>query len=67
MWNVVLSGGTDASAMDKILGAVSSVMKLSGDMLIYMVDNPVYLFLLAAGFVGVGLGIFRRVRNAARG
>lgn len=67
MWNAVLASETGASAMEKILGGVSSVMKLSGDMLTYMVDNPVYLFLIAGGFVGVGLSIFRKVRNAAKG
>ncbi len=65
MWNVVLASETSVNAMEKILGGVSSVMKLSGDMLMYMVDNPVYLFLLAVGFVGIGLNIFRKVRKAA--
>ena len=67
MWNAVLAGEASTSAMEKILGGVSSVMKLPGDMLTYMVDNPVYLFLIAAGFVGVGLNIFCRVRSAAKG
>lgn len=66
MMYALLSGET-TSAMEKILGGVSSVMKLSGDMLTYMVENPVYLFLIAAGFVGVGLSIFRKVRGAAKG
>lgn len=65
MLGVVLS--SDPTAMERILGGISSVMKLSGDMLTYMVENPVYLFLIAAGFVSVGLGIFRKVRNAAKG
>ncbi len=67
MWNAVLSSDAGVSSMEKILGGVSSVMKLSGDMLTYMVDNPVYLFLIASGFVGIGLAIFEKVRNAAKG
>ena len=41
MWNAVLSSDAGVSSMEKILGGVSSVMKLSGDMLTYMVANPV--------------------------
>lgn len=67
MLTTVLDSVSEPTAMEKILGGISSVMKLSGDMLTYMVDNPVYLFLIAAGFVSVGLAIFRKVRNSARG
>lgn len=63
---LVLNGTeTASSALEMILDGVTSVMKLSGDMLTYMVSNPVYVFLIASGFVGIGLSIFAKIRRTA--
>lgn len=64
---IVLNGEVTATALDKIMDAISAALKLSGDMLTYMVDNPIYVFYLACGFIGIGLAIFSQIRGTARG
>ena len=68
MITAILTGAeTSGNALTKILDAIGSVMKLSGDMLDYMTDNPIYAALLAVGFIGIGISVFQTIRGAARG
>ncbi len=55
------------TTMDKILGGAQSAIDFSGKCLEAMVNNPVYLFFLAAGLVGVGLALVRKLRSTAKG
>lgn len=58
---------TTPTVMDNILDGMSNVMKLGGNMLTYMAENPVYATLLGIGFVSIGLSVFSMIRGTARG
>lgn len=58
--------GTTTTAMDSIISAASQVIEFSSTCLNTMIENPVYAFCFAAGFVGIGLGIVRKLKNTAR-
>ena len=62
-------GGTEVakSAMDTVIAAMSDVFTLSGTVVTEITKQPILLFCLAAGLVPVGIGIFSRLKNAARG
>ena len=55
------------SAMETIIAAMTDVFTLSGTVVSEITKQPVLLFCLAAGLVPVGIGIFARLKNAARG
>lgn len=55
------------SAMETIIAAMTDVFTLSGTVVSEITKQPVLLFCLAAGLVPVGIGIFSRLKNAARG
>lgn len=55
------------SAMETIIAAMTDVFTLSGTVVTEISKQPVLLFCLAAGLVPVGIGIFSRLKNAARG
>ena len=55
------------SAMETVIAAMSDVFTLSGTVVTEITKQPVLLFCLAAGLVPVGIGIFARLKNAARG
>lgn len=62
-------GGTEVakSAMETVIAAMSDVFTLSGTVVTEITKQPILLFCLAAGLVPVGIGIFSRLKNAARG
>lgn len=55
------------SAMETVITAMSDVFTLSGTVVTEITKQPILLFCLAAGLVPVGIGIFCRLKNAARG
>lgn len=55
------------SAMETVIAAMTDVFTLSGTVITEITKQPVLLFCLAAGLVPVGIGIFARLKNAARG
>ena len=55
------------SAMETIIAAMTDVFTLSGTVVTEITKQPVLLFCLAAGLVPVGIGIFARLKHAARG
>lgn len=55
------------SAMETVIAAMSDVFTLSGTVVTEITKQPILLFCLAAGLVPVGIGIFARLKNAARG
>ena len=54
------------SAMETVIAAMSDVFTLSGTVVTEITKQPILLFCLAAGLVPVGIGIFSRLKNAAR-
>lgn len=65
----VAEGTTEVakSAMETIIAAMTDVFTLSGTVVTEITKQPVLLFCLAAGLVPVGISIFARLKNAARG
>ena len=59
--------GVAKSAMETVIAAMSDVFTLSGTVVSEITKQPILLFCLAAGLVPVGIGIFSRLKNAARG
>jgi hypothetical protein len=52
--------------MAAVTGAISTVGDLVGGVFDIIIENPVLIVFLAAGLVGVGISIFRKLRGAAR-
>ena len=65
--SVEASAEVAKSAMETVIAAMSDVFTLSGTVVTEITKQPILLFCLAAGLVPVGIGIFARLRNAARG
>ncbi len=55
------------TGMEAVIAAMSDVFTLSGTVVEQITKQPILLFCLAAGLVPVGIGIFSRLKNAARG
>ncbi len=55
------------SAMKPIIDAMGDAFSLVGTVLTKITEQPLLLFLLAAGLIPVGIGIFMSLKNAARG
>ena len=55
------------TAVDAVITAMSDVFTLSGNIITQITGQPILLFCLAASLVPVGIGIFRRLMNVARG
>jgi hypothetical protein len=72
MNTVMLAAGAEAgaevakSAMETVIAAMADVFTLSGTVVTEITKQPILLFCLAAGLVPVGIGIFARLKNAAR-
>lgn len=58
--------GAATSVMETVISAASQVVEFSGTCLTAMVNNPVYAFILASGFVGIGLSLVKRLAHTAR-
>lgn len=52
--------------MEAIIGAVSDVIELAGTILTSITSQPVLLFVLASGFVGIGVRTFKKLTKAAK-
>lgn len=63
------AGTTEAvtNSLDTVLDNVTKVVSFSGDMLNVMLANPIYAFLFAVSFVGIGIGIVSLFRRGAHG
>lgn len=57
---------SDASGIDAVIEASAKVMDFAGTMLTEIMEQPVLLFLLAAGFVPVGFKVLRGLKRTAR-
>ena len=73
MNTVMFAAGAEAGAevaksdMENVIAAMADVFTLSGTVVTEITKQPILLFCLAAGLVPVGIGIFARLKNAARG
>ena len=55
-----------ASGLDSIMDGVSNVLDFVGTILEAIVQNEVLCFLLAAGFVSVGILVFSKLKRSAK-
>ena len=64
-----IEGAVEASTsgLDSVLNNVVKVIDFSGTMLDVMLAHPIYSFLFAVSFVGIGISIINLFRNGARG
>ena len=58
--------GEVLTGMDAILTAASDAIEFSGTCLTTMTSNSIYVFVLGAGFVGLGLALVRKLFRTAR-
>lgn len=59
--------GVTATMMETILAAAADAVEFSGTCLTNMIQNEVYVFILAAGFIGaIGLPLVRKLARTAR-
>jgi len=56
-----------STGMTAVIGAIDTVTQLMGKCWELMTSNPLLTLFVAAGLLPVGIGIFVRLRNAARG
>lgn len=52
--------------MEGVITATGDVVSIVGKVFEVMTANPVTLFFLAASLLGVGIGVFQSIKNAAR-
>lgn len=62
-----VEGASSSGGLDNVLNNVTKVVEFSGNMLNAMLSNPIYAFLFAVSFIGIGVGIVSLFRSAARG
>lgn len=55
------------SAMDAVIGAMADAFTLTGTIITQITNQPILLYLLAVSLIPTGIGIFSRLKNAARG
>lgn len=58
---VVLTGET--GGMTAVTNGVSALLELASTMLNTIVSNPIFAALFAAGFVGIAIGIVRKLKH----
>ena len=59
--------GATTTGMETIIAAVSDVLELSGTILTTITSNPILTFIFASSFVGIGVGVFAKLRRVSRG
>ena len=55
-----------AATMETVINAMGDVWSLVGTTITKITEQPILLFLLAAGFVPIGINLFKRLKRAAR-
>lgn len=53
--------------MDAILAAMTTLTTLLGNVFDVMTANPLLTLFLAASVLGLGIGMFRKIKGAAKG
>lgn len=60
---MVLAAAEATTGMASVTSAISSWISLAGTMLSTITSNAVLCFCFAAGFVGVAIGIVKKLRH----
>lgn len=56
----------EGTAMTTLLGGITTITTLVGDTFTMITGNPLLTVFAATSLVGVGIGVFRRLKRAAR-
>lgn len=56
----------DPVAVSSVTGAMGDVLSLVGTVISQIAGQPILLFFLAAGFIPVGIKIFKQLKGAAQ-
>lgn len=54
------------TAMDAVITAMADAFTLTGTIITQMTNQPILLYLLAVSLVPTGIGLFVRLKHAAR-
>ena len=55
-----------ATGIAVVTGAISNVVDVVGQVFTVMTGNAYLVFFMAAGLLGVGIGIFKRLKGATK-
>ena len=58
--------GTTTNVMDAVTTAMTSVLEFAGTILTEITENPILLFIFAAGLVPIGFRILRGLKRTAK-
>lgn len=61
-----MDGDTTTSVMTAIIEAMGDVLGLMDPILDAILGNEILLFCFAAGFISVGIGVFRALKSASK-
>lgn len=56
----------EATGLAALLGGTTTITTMVGDVFSIITSNPLLCVFAAAGLLGVGISIFRRLKRAAR-
>lgn len=59
--------GSTSGGMESVMEAAGELVTWAGELFTVIVENPVLVFYVAAGLVGIGLGIVSMLKNTAKG
>ena len=62
---VFLDEAVATTGMTTIIGGISDVTTVLGDVFTAMTSNAYCIFLLAAAVLGIGIGVFRKIKKAS--
>lgn len=58
---------SSSGGISTVMEAANSLVEFAGSLFTTIVSNPILVVFVAAGFVGIGLSIVRRLKSTARG
>lgn len=67
LMNVMATDTGSTDLFGNVMDAATELVSWGGELLTTIIENPVLVVFVAAGFVSVGLGIVRKLKNTARG
>ena len=61
-----MDGGATVTAMENVTTAMGSVLDFAGTILTEITEQPILLFIFAAGLVPIGFRILKGLKRTAR-
>lgn len=59
--------GTTSTALDNVMGVIPKVFELAGTCINAVLDNPILLLFFSVSMIGIGLGVFKKMKRASGG